>query len=181
MKFHARHGLLVAFTTALYTLVLHFSGLLAAPFLGAILALAGLLIPILGLPWGIRIWRERFGHGYMTFGQGLKQGVLIVLWWALAAATFNVLYTTQLNAGAMEQAMAQQVAMMERFSLPPETMATMEKMMHFLLQPGVQFVLGVLSSAFWGTIISLVAAAILKRDPPLTSDTPPPLPGSGTA
>jgi hypothetical protein len=117
----------------------------------------------------------------MTFGQGLKQGVLIVLWWALAAATFNVLYTTQLNAGAMEQAMAQQVAMMERFSLPPETMATMEKMMHFLLQPGVQFVLGVLSSAFWGTIISLVAAAILKRDPPLTSDTPPPLPGSGTA
>lgn len=176
MNFHARHGLLIALIAALYTLMLHFSGLLSVPYLGVILALGGLLIPIVGIGWGIRTWREGFGQGYMTFGQGLKHGVLIVLWWGLASATFSVLYSTQINPGQMEQVMERQKALIESRNLPAEMTALFEKMMHFLMQPSVQFVFGVVGSCIWGTIIALVCAAILKRDPPPAE--PPGLPGA---
>lgn len=173
MNFHARHGLLVALIAALYTLMLHFSGLLGVPVLGVLLSFAALLIPIFGIAWGLRVWRETRGQGYMTLGQGFKNGIMIVLWWALAAATFNVFYMTQIVPDQMEQAMAQQKALFEGRNLPPEMTAMFERMMHFFMEPGVQFVLGVFASCIWGAIIALVAAAILKRDPP---PQPPALP-----
>ena len=56
-----------------------------------------MLLAMIFIFLGIRHFRDRVNGGYLTFGQGLKIGVLIVLIPAVAFGLFNILYTEVLN------------------------------------------------------------------------------------
>lgn len=112
---------------------------------------------------GIRHFRNNVNGGILTFGQGLKIGVLIVLIPAVAFGLFDILYTEVINptwkedyyakyienlrksvaADKLDSAIRKAEKEKERFSHPA---------FHFLFMAGTVFVIG-----FIVTIISTIA------------------------
>ena len=56
-----------------------------------------MLLAMIFIFLGIRHFRDKVNGGYLSFGQGLKIGILIVLIPAVAFGLFDILYTEVLN------------------------------------------------------------------------------------
>jgi Protein of unknown function (DUF4199) len=58
-----------------------------------------ILLAMIFVFFGIKQYRDHFNNGYLSFGQGLKLGLLMVLIPSLAFGLFDLLYTQVLNPG----------------------------------------------------------------------------------
>ena len=114
---------------------------------------------------GIRHFRDRVNGGILTFGQGLKVGLLIVLIPAICFGLFNVLYTAAKPEWKNEYYSYHEQKMRE--TTPPEQInAELEKlsksrelfdnpMMEFLFMAGTVLVIGL--------IVTIISSLALRR------------------
>ena len=125
-----------------------------------------ILLAMIFIFFGIRHFRDQVNGGYLSFGQGLKIGVLIVLIPAVAFGLFDILYTEVLNptwkddyyskyiddlrksvaADKLEAAIKKAEKEKEMFSNP---------LFQFLLMGGTVFIIGF--------IVSIISSLTLRR------------------
>lgn len=112
---------------------------------------------------GIRHFRNHVNGGVLTFGQGLKIGVLIVLIPAVAFGLFDILYTEVINPTWQEDYYAKYIDNLKKSVSADKLDAAIMKaekdkemfsnpVFHFLIMGGTVFVIG-----FIVTIISTLA------------------------
>lgn len=181
MKTSLLYGAMMAIASAVLTLVLFFLGLHSdpekIPTAQLVATVSLIVINVTGIVLGIRARRAEcpldrpFGYG-----QALLAGLLVGVFAGIFASVFQVMYTTLINPAFIDVLVQQQSAKLEATGMPSEQVEKALGMMRFIFKPAVQFVIGLLSWAFWAFVISLIAAAFLKR-----SDSPaaaPPLPAT---
>jgi hypothetical protein len=101
---------------------------------------------------------EEFGYG-----SALGAGVMITLVAALIGIATNLIYTQLINPGMTDLVMQAQIAKWEAAGLSSARIEQAEGMMRKMMSPAAQVAFGFCAGMLFGTLVSLVTAAFLKR------------------
>lgn len=181
MKIYATYGLIGALLGAVQTLALFFLGLHGERIqlmndwkVSIPLGLFGFVLGVVVLVLGLRAWREAAPDKAMSYGRGVGGGALIGLWQGLGSMVFMVVYGFIINPGFKDAMVANQMAQMQAKGMPAQAVEVTEKMMNIMLNPIAQGVMAVPGTVVYALIVSLIAAAVLKRAAPAPTDSEPP-------
>ena len=179
MKTYLTFGFAIALGISLLSLVLYFLGFHsdASRFATAqwINSLGCLIILVGGIVIGTKARRARVPSDEpFGYGRALGAGVMITLFATLFGAVANYLYFHVVNPGFGEIIVEAQLEKMRTAGTPEAQLEQAEKGIRMFLHPAAQAVFGILMGLFWGTLISLITAAFLKREavqppPPATA------------
>jgi hypothetical protein len=115
---------------------------------------------------GIRHFRDRVNDGYLSFGQGLKIGVLIVLIPAVAFGLFDILYTEVLNPTWKEDYYSKYIENLRKSVAADKLDAAIkkaEKEKEMFSNPGFQFLLMGGTVFIIGFIVTIISSLTLRR------------------
>ena len=115
---------------------------------------------------GIRHFRDKVNGGYLSFGQGLKVGLLIVLIPAVAFGLFDILYTEVLNPTWKEDYYSKYIDGLRKSVATDKLDAAIKKaekekemfsnpVFQFLLMGGTVFIIGF--------IVTIISSLTLRR------------------
>jgi len=115
---------------------------------------------------GIRHYRDHHAGGTLSFGKGLKVGLLIVLIPSLAFGLFDIIYTRVINPAWREEYMDHSLRQLQQ-TVPADQLAAREeafrKSMELFSNPIAEFFLMFLTVFIIGLIVSIIAALALRR------------------
>ena len=176
MKIYLTYGFAIMLGNALVTLICYLLGFHSDPdkvqTAGYIAALIGLAIGITATTLGMRAKRNTTpSTEEFSFGQAFVTGFMITLFAALLSAAFHYVYLAFINpdfTGIIQQA---QRAKLEAKGLSSDKIEHIQNLTGVFLKPAVQAIFGLIGTLSWGTVISLLAAAFVKRpaSPPTTT------------
>lgn len=125
-----------------------------------------MLLAMIFIFFGIRHFRDRVNGGYLSFGQGLKVGVLIVLIPAIAFGLFDILYTEVLNPTWKEDYYAKYIEDLRKSVAADKLDAAInkaEKEKEMFSNPAFQFLLMGGTVFIIGFIVSIISSLTLRR------------------
>jgi hypothetical protein len=125
-----------------------------------------ILLAMIFIFLGIRHFRDRVNGGYLSFGQGLKIGVLIVLIPTVAFGLFDILYTEVLNPTWKEDYYSKYIEDLRKSVAADKLDAAIKKaekekkmfsnpVFQFLLMGGTVFIIGF--------IVAIISSLTLRR------------------
>lgn len=132
----------------------------------------GLVIGVVCIVLGTKAKRatvpleEDFGYG-----SALGAGVMISLFAGLIGIVTTLIYVVLINPGMNEIVMQAQVAKWEAAGMTSAQIEQAQGFMKSMMSPPIQAAFGFLGGLFFGTLISLVTSAFLKRS--VTDSLPP--------
>jgi hypothetical protein len=175
MKTYLTYGFVMALGGALLNLVLFFLGFHSEASklqTGQWISIPVLIaITVVCIVLGTKARRAEIPAGEeFGYGRALGAGVMIALFGALIGVVCNYVYMQMINPGLNDLVMQAQVQKWEAAGMSSAQVEKAESMMRTMMSPVLQAVFGLLMAMFWGTIVSLITAAFLKRP---ASDTPP--------
>jgi hypothetical protein len=104
--------------------------------------------------------------GYLTISEGVGLGALSTAISGFISATYNVIYTTFIDTGIMEQMQNQARASLEdQGNLTDEQIEQTLDIMQKFQSPGLLFLSGILGSILVGVVFSLIISAFMRRKP----------------
>ena len=135
-----------------------------------ILGYAAIILSLLFVYFGIRQYRDKVNGGVLSFGQGLKVGMLIVLLPAIAFGLFDLVYVAYIDPNFFEEYTAYHLASIKS-SLPPaeyeiQSKKMMEELAFFKNNPLIQFIVMAATVLIVGLIITIISSLILRRNKP---------------
>lgn len=162
------YGIALALASAFLTLALYFLGyhsdaakLTQAQLIGNVGLLAiGITCTVLGIK-GQRA--ETPAEKEFSYGRALGAGVMVSLVAAVIGIATNWFYFQIINPGFRDLLVQAQLDQMAAKGMNSDQLDKAEKGIRFIMQPMILMLFAFIGSIFWGTIISLVAAAFLKR------------------
>jgi len=169
MKTYLTYGFAMALAGLLLNLALFFTGFHSdADKLGTAQTIAtviGLVITVAGVVLGTQARRaEKPATEAFTYGNALGAGVLICLFATLLGVVTNYVYMHLINPGMQDLLVQAQIAKWEAAGLTGDQIDNAEKVMRKMMHPALQAVFGLLIGVVFGTIISLVTSAFLRRE-----------------
>ena len=136
---------------------------------------AGYLTMILSMIFvfmGIRYYRDHVNNGFLTFGQGLKLGALIVLVPAVTFGLFDILYTQVINPAWADEYFGYQIEKIKA-STPAgqveEKLSRLQKNRVMFSNPLFQFLLMAATVFIIGLIVTIISALTLRHHKPATN------------
>ena len=125
-----------------------------------------MLLAMIFIFLGIRHFRDHVNGGFLSFGQGLKLGVLIVLIPAVAFGLFDVFYTEVLNPTWKEDYYSKYIENLRKSVATDKLDAAIRKAqkekemfsnpgLHFLVMGGTVFIIGF--------IVTIISSLTLRR------------------
>ncbi len=168
MKPYLTYGAFIAIGNAVITLVLFLAGFHSEPerlqTAQIVSGVAGLAIGISLLVIGVRAKRAQVPvTEEFSYGKALGTAVMISLFATLFSATFQFIYASFINSNFAEVAYQAQVASMQAKGVSSAAIEKSEGLMRMMLKPAVQAGFAFVGGMFANVIISLIAAAILRR------------------
>jgi hypothetical protein len=131
-----------------------------------VLGYASMVIALLFTFFGIKQYRDEVNHGSLSFGEGMKTGLLITLIPAVLFAAIDGIYTRLINPDWYKQYYAAYLAKLKA-SMPPSDFAIqakeMEKEQAFFNNPAVSFAVMFLTVFLIGIIVTVISALLLRR------------------
>ena len=128
---------------------------------------ASIIISQLFVFFAIKHYRDRHNGGQVSFGKGMKVGLLIVLVPSFIFGLFSVLYATVIDPDFNNKYYNQQLAELQK-SLPPaefeKQRAIMESQKAMFDNPAFNFILMFLTVFVIGVIITVISSLILRRN-----------------
>lgn len=130
---------------------------------------AGYLTMLLSMVFvflGMRQYRDKWNNGQLSFGQGLKVGILIVLIPSVAFGLFDLLYTEVLHPGWMDEYYANYIAKLKASTPPAQLDAALQKanaQKEMFSNPLLQFLLMSATVFIIGLIVTIISALTLRR------------------
>lgn len=179
MKPPVVYGIALALASAFLTLALYFLGLHsdAAKLTQAqwISNLGLLVIGITCTVLGIKGQRaETPAAQDFSYGRALGAGVIVAVVAGVIGIVTGWFYFQIINPGFRDLIIQAQLDQMAAKGMNPDQLEKAEKGIRFIMQPITLTLFSFLGSVFWGTIISLVAAAFLKRPARAAEGSAPP-------
>jgi hypothetical protein len=133
---------------------------------------SGIVLSVIFVYFGLKYYRDHQNGGRLTFGEGLKLGLLIVLLPAIAFGVFNVLYIMFIDTNFTENYYNYQLSEI-RASTPA---ADLDKKLkeaaddkEMFSNPGIQFISMFICVFAVGLIATVISTLLLKRAKPAAS------------
>ncbi len=105
-----------------------------------------------------------FQDGYLKFGKGVSSSILLGVISGVISGLFSGFYLKFIDNSFVEASKDQVIAEYEKAGMTPEQIDTSLNYVEMMMHPGVLFVLGIISSLIFSTIIGLVISGILQKE-----------------
>ena len=155
-------GVIIGIISILYSTAIMVSGQIGNQVLGYLVY----LIIAVGIYLAINDFKKE-NQGFISYGQGLGLGVLKCTIVGLISGFFTFAYMKFIDPTITEQMMKKAVEEMEKKGLPDDQIEKAMEYSKMFMNPGVLFIVGLIGTVFIGLILSLIIAAILKKDKPV--------------
>jgi hypothetical protein len=128
----------------------------------------GVWLEILILVVGITLAHmeyKRKGSGFMSYGTGLGIGTIVAATSVVISSLFTYVYVKFINVDYIEQTRQMQIEAMEREGMSDDQIEMALKISEYLT-PEILALIAILSTVFFGFILSLIISAFTKNDNP---------------
>ena len=145
----------------LFTIIMDVAG----SFYGGVNRIGSIIITYAGLIYAMYAFRKEYNENVISYQRALGFGVLVALLIGVFGSVFSYLYIYHINTDLIELGRRfTEERMLERGMSPEMVESAMERQQRF---QGPQFIIlfGTLFTVLIGTIVSLIAAAAIKREP----------------
>ncbi len=150
-------GLITGLVMTVYSTVLSMAGLSQS----SPLHYVTFLLLVGGLVYGMRAFKEQNG-GYMTYGQGLGVGTLTAGVAGLLSSLVSTFYVKFVDPSVLQRTMDEQRIQMEERGMSDAQIEQAMKIAESM--SGFSFLFATLAVVFFGFLLSLIIAAIMKRE-----------------
>jgi hypothetical protein len=133
---------------------------------GAWFGLVPLLYAIAVYALGIRAVREEAQGKYLTYGKGVGTGTMIALYSGIIGSIYAYIHFTFVNPSFPDYLIEASRVKWAAAGMSDSAMEAAEKGVRMFTRPALQAVVGFCMTVVMGLIISLIAAAFLKKNPP---------------
>jgi len=158
------YGIYLGLISILYSVIIYVAGFIG----NKPLSYLSYLITIGVLIWAMITYRDKVNGGYMSYGTGVGLGFMTALIGGVISAIFAYILFTVIDPSIPDQLFNQ--AIEEAIAKNPEVeqnLDMVEGMMRKMMSPTALTIFGVVGAAIGGIIISLILAAIFKKDKPM--------------
>lgn len=157
-----KYGVVTAVVTMVYSTILNVSGLGQNRWLAG-LTYAFLLVAIF---LAMKEFREK-NKGYISYGEGLGLGSLLSAVYGFLSAVFTIFYIQFIDNSSIAQGLDQLREDLERQGKDDAQIEQVIEMSQKMMSPGIMFMSVVVVTLISGFIISLIAAAIMRKEKPV--------------
>jgi hypothetical protein len=129
-----------------------------------------MLLSMIFVFMGIRHYRNRVNGGLLSFGQGLKVGVLIVLLPAVFFGLFDILYTQVIDTAWADHYYNHVIEEAKRTTAPEKLagkLKEIEQQKEFFGNPAMQFLVMAGTVFIIGFIVAIISSLSLMRRKPV--------------
>ncbi|MDB6166103.1 MAG: hypothetical protein JWQ83_1243 [Lacunisphaera sp.] len=161
------YALILTISQTVFTLLMFFLGFQTEKIAtGQYFQWVPLVITIVVLWLGIKAVREENEGKYLTYGQGVGAGTLISLFSGLMSGVYAYIHFKFVNPNFFDYQLTLMRDKWAAKGLSENQMEQAENMMRKFSGPGVYAITTPIIVVCIGVILSLILAAILKRNPP---------------
>ncbi len=159
-------GLISAVISIVYSVIMIVIGKYQDPSLNALNIAFGLVVGVGILIYALKEFRT-LNNGYLSYGEGLGVGTLTSGVSGVVAGLFSFVYLKFIDASALEKSLAMARDQWEESGMSEEQIEQAEKYTTMFSSPGVIFVFSVFGALLFGFILSLIIAAVMRREKPV--------------
>lgn len=162
------NGLILGLIGVVYSLVLWFLDLTFNKNISYIF----LLVQIVILFFLVKSYRDNYMYGAITYGQALGAGVVIFLYATIISSIFGALLYTVIDPNLLQKGLAATEQMYINKGFSQEQADAALKIAGKLMKPAIMIPIGLVTSMFYGLIMSLIVAAFVRKEGNPLVDTP---------
>ena len=155
------YGLYLGIASIVFALITYYAGLLG----NKTFSYLGYVILIVFIFLGLNHYKTKENNGFLQYGQGLGLGVLISLVGSVVSGVFTYVYLTFIDPAKHTELIRVIQEQQMQAGMTEAQLEQMEGVMGMMMSPLSMAVMGIVGSVIIGLIISLIVAAILKKDP----------------
>lgn len=155
-------GVIIGIISILYSTATMVSGQIGNQSLGYVVY----LIIGVGIYLALNDFRKE-NLGYISFGQGLGLGTMMSAIIGLLSSFYSFAYMKFIDSSITDQILKNAEREMEKKGLPDDQIEQAMEYSKMFMSPGIMFVAGVFFTVLMGFILSLIIAAIMKKDKPV--------------
>ncbi|MBL7112142.1 MAG: DUF4199 domain-containing protein [Bacteroidales bacterium] len=153
-------GIILGLVSIVYSVILYMVDQVFNQTLGYL----SILILIAGLVISVKSYRDNVLEGEITFGKAFGFGVLVALVSAVLGAIYNYLLYTVIDPDLQKKMLEMAAEKMLEQGMPEGQIDQALEITKRFMSPVFTSIIAVFSGTLFGTIISLVVAAIFKKE-----------------
>lgn len=153
-------GLIAGFVGIIYSVILY----MLDQNLNRALGFVGLAISLVIMILAIRSFRDKIRGGILPFGPAFGFLMVLLIVSGILGNIYYYILITAIDPDIVSKMMDMQMEKMIEKGVPEEAMDQAMTMTAKFMKPGIQVAMAMASQLFFGTILSLIIAAIFKRD-----------------
>ena len=159
-KSNLTNGIVLGLISIVYTLVLYFLDMTFNKSLGYIF----MVVQIGILFYMLKSYRDTYLHGYMTYGQSLGAGVVIILYSTILTTIFSYILYKFIDTGLTAKLLAITEEGMVKRGTPQAQIDAGMAMSKKMLTPEFMLITGFLGSMFFGTVVALLVSIFTRKE-----------------
>lgn len=159
-KANINAGVILGLLGIIWTLVLWFFDQTTNQTLGMVFY----VVIIIGLFLGIRSYRDKYLNGFITYGQSLGAGVIIMLYYSVITAVFIFILYKFIDPNLLDKMLAMAEEQLAERGLGEGMIEQSMQIQKKIMTPLVMSISSVFSGVFMGTILSLIISLFTRRE-----------------
>jgi hypothetical protein len=168
-KANLTNGLIMGLAGVVFTLLTYFANLTFNKSVGYIF----ILITVFLLFYLIKVYRNNYLHGYITYGQSVGAGVIIFLYYSIISAVFTYILYTVIDTGLTDKLLAYiEEQMRNQGRVPEGSLDTVMAFQKKIMKPEVLAITSIITNMFFGTVVALIVSIFTKKEGNPLVDTP---------
>jgi hypothetical protein len=157
-----KYGVLGSVVIMVYSTILNVSGLAQ----NKVLSSLSFVLMLVAIVLAMKDFKEK-NSGFMTYGEGLGLGSLTSAVMGLLTSAFTMFYIQFIDNTLLAQGLDQVREDMEKRGMDDSQIDQAMELSQKFMSPGVVFVMGVFGYVVMGFIVSLIIAAIMRKEKPV--------------
>lgn len=154
------YGLITGLILIIYSLILYLIGQSLNQLLGYLaIIILGACIYLFG-----KQYRDKVNQGTIKYGQAFTLGLLIGVFTAILLSFFSYIEVTFIDPGLIDKQLELIEQKMLEKGMSEEQVESAIALSRQWMTPGKMFFMSILSFTLWSAIISLITAALVKKD-----------------
>lgn len=167
-KANLTNGIILGLLSVVYTLALYFFDQTMNKTLGYLF----MIVQIAVLFFMIKSYRDSYLHGFMTYGQSLGAGVVIVLYSTIIAIVFSYILYKFIDPGLITKMLAVSEEGMAKRGYTQEQIDAGMNMIKKTTTPEFIMIIGLIASMFFGTVMALIVSIFTRKEGNPLVDSP---------
>ena len=159
-KANLNAGIILGLLSIIWTLLMWFLDQTTNNTMGLIF----FVVLIIGLFIGIRYYRDKYLNGFITYGQSLGAGVIIMLYYSIITAIFAYILYKFIDPNLTDKMLALTEEKLVERGLAEGMIEQSMQLQKKIMTPLVMSISGIFSGVFFGTIFSLIISLFTKRE-----------------